>query len=77
MSCFAFVDTNAVLVRKIDNPPLNRKEPIRNQIHIGFFGQQEYSTREQHLLCFGFIILRRQIYLHRLRLQKLTFSHLR
>ena len=36
MPYFAFVNTNAVLVRKIDNPPLNRKEPIRNQIHIGF-----------------------------------------
>ena len=35
MPCFAFVATNAVLVRKIDNPPLNRKEPIWNQIHIG------------------------------------------
>ena len=37
MPYFAFVNTNAVLVRKIDKPPLNRKEPIRNQIHIGSF----------------------------------------
>ena len=37
MPYFAFVNTNAVLVRKIDKPPLNRKEPIWNQIHIGSF----------------------------------------
>jgi uncharacterized membrane protein YczE len=37
------------LLGKIDNILRNRKEPIRNQIHIGFFGQQEYSTGEQHL----------------------------
>ena len=47
------------LVRKIKDPTCNRKEPIRNQVHIGFFGRSEHSTREHHLLCFGFILRRR------------------